>query len=88
LGTNDTRIGCPNAPAEPALGQSKGLKSPPDAANVMDHPVPICPDCSGKLKPALAIGRFIERPDIRILMCEQCRHLHWFAIEGGALRKL
>lgn len=77
-----------NAPAEPALGQSQGLKSPPDAANVMDHPVPICPDCSGKLKPALAIGRFIERPDIRILMCEQCRHLHWFAIEGGALRKL
>ena len=53
----------------------------------MDPELPICPDCSGKLKHGLAIARFIERPDIRVLMCEQCHHVHWFAIEDGALRK-
>ena len=49
--------------------------------------LPICPDCSGKLKHALAIARFIERPDVRILMCQQCHHVHWFAIEDGGFRK-
>ena len=55
---------------------------------VMDPELPICPDCSSTLKHALAIARFIERPDICVLMCEQCHHVHWFAIEDGALRKL
>jgi uncharacterized protein with PIN domain len=53
----------------------------------MDPELPICPDCSGKLKHALAIARFIERPDVRILMCQQCHHVHWFAIEDGGFRK-
>ena len=55
---------------------------------VIDPDFPICPDCSGKLKHGLAIARFIDRPDIRVLMCEQCHHVHWFGIEDGALRKL
>ena len=54
----------------------------------MDPELPICPDCSSTLKHALAIARFIERPDICVLMCEQCHHVHWFAIEDGAVRKL
>ena len=54
----------------------------------MDPDLPICPDCSGKLKLGLALARFIERPDIRVLLCEGCHHVHWFAIEDGALRKL
>jgi hypothetical protein len=55
---------------------------------VMDTDLPICPDCGGKLKHGLAIARFIDRPDIRVLLCGQCHHVHWFAIEDGALRKL
>jgi uncharacterized protein with PIN domain len=54
----------------------------------MDPDLPICPDCGGKLKHGLAIARFIDRPDIRFLVCQQCHHVHWFAIEDGALRKL
>ena len=75
-------------PAAPPLGQRQGLKSrPPEAASVMDPDLPICPDCSGKLKHGLAVERFIDRPDIRILMCQQCHHVHWFAIEDGGFRK-
>ena len=68
-----------------------GLVAPttyPWSAFVMDPDLPICPDCSGKLKHGLAIARFIDRPDIRFLVCQQCHHVHWFAIEDGALRKL
>jgi uncharacterized protein with PIN domain len=69
---------CPNPSGTDSLGQRC----------VMNPELPICPDCSGTLKPGLAIARFIERPDIRVLVCEQCHHVHWFAVEGGALRKL
>ena len=55
---------------------------------VMNPELPICPDCRGPLKPGLAIARFIERPDIRVLVCDQCHHVHWFAVDGGAFRKL
>ena len=75
-GTNDIGIGCPNP---------SGTWW---SACVMDPDLPICPDCSGKLKLGLAIARFIERPDIRVLLCEGCHHVHWFALEHGALRKL
>ena len=55
----------------------------------MDEPhVTLCPDCYAPLTPALAIARFVERPDIRILKCDQCSRLHWFVLEGGALRKM
>ena len=66
------------------------MPQPPtlDQRCVMDPDLPICPDCSGKLKHGLAIARFIDRPDIRVLLCEQCHHVHWFAIEDGALRKM
>jgi hypothetical protein len=51
----------------------------------MDLDLPICPDCSGKLKHGLAIARFIDRLDIRLLVCGACHHVHWFRIEDGAL---
>ena len=54
----------------------------------MDTDLPICPDCGGKLKHGLAIARIIDRPDIRELVCEQCHHVQWVAMEAGALRKL
>ena len=47
----------------------------------MGPDLPICPDCSGRLKLGLAIARFIDRPDIRVLLCEGCHHVHWFALE-------
>jgi len=48
----------------------------------------MCPECSGNLKHVLAIARFIDRPDIRVLVCAQCHHVHWFAIKDGVLSKL
>ena len=76
-GTNDVGIDCPNSGAS-----NSGQRC------VMDTDLPICPDCGGKLKHGLAIARFIDRPDIRVLLCGQCHRVHWFAIQDGALRKL
>ena len=53
----------------------------------MEPALPICPDCSGTLRDALAVARLIGRPDIRVLLCEQCHQVHWFKVENGVLRK-
>jgi hypothetical protein len=64
VGTNDIGIDCLNPSGTDWW-----------SACVMDPDLPICPDCSGKLKLGLSIARFIERPDIRIRRpCPCCTH--------------
>ena len=77
-GTNDIGTGCINPSGTDTWS----------ALRIWTRTSLSAPIAAASWKHGLAIARFIERPDIRVLLCEECHHVHWFAIEDGALRKL